>query len=340
MKDDIRKKKEIFVKSFGLIVIFISLIGCSTNNYSAVPTTNNANNIESIVVFPSLTPTIVLVENSTPTLSPNASSYVQTQQPLEDHFYKYCKNPIDIKLAENPQWVKLRCYTDEREVYKVISIDETKQWEISAFKLYGSKYYSLNNYYESYTDFPHWTHDGKYVYITFSSPIDPGIPFYNGSILYKMNLISGEIVQILPAGLPRKNFYSLSFSPDDRFLAYFKLYVSPPSLIVYNFQENKNQIVELDSRYNIGGDFLWSDSGKFLVFSAVYQEDVSDFYFSSVLLWDNENKTLQTLVDDFNTVLSPIEWIGESKIVLKERFSSDETKYEFNLNTKTLTLIK
>jgi hypothetical protein len=59
----------------------------------------------------------------------------------------------------------------------------------------------------------------------------------------------------------------------------------------------------------------------------------------SVLLWDNQKKTLETLIDNFNVALYPTKWIDESTILLESNFSPNPLSYEFDLDSKTLKAV-
>jgi hypothetical protein len=219
----------------------------------------------------------------------------------------------------------------------ISSVDVLTLHKISYSELYGSKYDSA----EGSLWISHWSQDDNYVYITVFPQIDGrgNFAFLETTALYRLDLNSGKITETLPAG---KTYYSLGISPNDRWLAYFDLFEEPLSLIIHDFQTGNNETFVIDSSYNTGGKFAWSEDSKLLAFSVATYDDITDEYLVSVLVWDTNKKTFTTIIDRFDTLnaLIPVEWIGETKIILEERFSTEEVRYEFDLQTQTLTSIK
>jgi Tol biopolymer transport system component len=166
-----------------------------------------------------------------------------------------------------------------------------------------------------------------------------GFSFAEAAALYRLDLDSGQITETLSPGKSDRNYYSLGFSPNDRRLAYFDTSAKPFLLKIYDFQTGNNETIDIGPKYNSGGNLIWSDNGQFLVFSAAYYDHLFDTYLVSVLLWDNQKKTLETLIDNFNVALYPTKWIDESTILLESNFSPNPLSYEFDLDSKTLKAV-
>lgn len=336
------KEWKTFIRTFWFVILLFFVTGCNSTSHLQTPALSTAD-IE-VTVFPSLaqikaseTPLMTLF-TATPTLSLARA----TQESLRADFSSICQNPhlYNMVLSPNGKWVVVECYDNQGPYIKIVRIDRQIEWEFYYLDIYGSKQESIDGHF----DVSHWTQDGNYVYITTFPQMDGGdggYAFFEAAALYRLDLNSGELTETLPGGNAGRKYYSLGFSPNDRRLAYFNLSSQFVSLVIHDFQTGDDQFVSLDSKYNTGGEFIWADNSKLLVFCAAYFDiNVHSYSTSTIFLWDNEQKTLQKLVDNFEEVLVPIKWSGEAKITLKERFSMDETEYDFDLGTQTLTPVR
>lgn len=275
----------------------------------------------------------------TPTLSPYSVSFLATQKALKNEFSSYCSNPnlASIQTSANGQWMTLHCYNNNGQSIKIVSTNESKTWELSYHDVYGSTHNSP----ACCLRISHWSQDGNYVYVIAYPEMDgPGFAFVDATALYRLDLNSGELTEALPSGGGDglTKYYSLAFSPNNRRIAYFDLSAKPFSLILHDLQTGEDLVIGLDSRYNTGGNFIWSSNSQKLVFS-VAEYDLADKYIISILLWDNKQKKLITLINNSDIFLVPVEWVGESKVILESSFVLNTSRYEFDLNSKTLTLL-
>lgn len=322
-------------KIYYLFFIFL-IIGCMNDNkdVSVEPNISATSTLESFA-----TPTQTFVEETLPTQTflPQQISAIETQRAITNKFLSYCDNLYNIKLSPNKKWASIYCYTPNELSLYISSVDVLTLHKISYSELYGTKYESA----EGSLWVSHWSQDNNYVYITVFPQMDGGggFAFFEATALYRLDLNSGKIKETLSVG---KSYYSLEISPNDRWLAYFDLFAKPLSLIIHDFQTGNDETIIIASSYNTGGEFAWSENSKLLAFSAATYDDITDEYLVSVLVWDTDKKIFKTIIDRFDMLnaLVPVEWIGEAKIVLEERFSTEETRYEFDLKSQTLTLIK
>lgn len=312
-------------------------------NTSVVPNISVTSTLKPLVIptqtfVEEILPTQTLIEEILPTQTflPQQISVFETQEALSNKLLSYCNNPYNIRLSPNGKWAVINCYTHELSLY-ISSIDASTLHKISYSELYGAKYKSA----EGSLWVSHWSQDDSYAYITVFPQMDGGgnFAFFETTALYRLDLKSGKVTETLPAG---KTYYSLGISPNDRWLAYFDLLAKPLSLIIHDFRTGNNEIVEIDTSYNTGGKFAWSDDSKLLAFSAATYDDITDEYLVSVLVWDTNKKIFTTIINHFDmqNALVPVGWIGETKIILEERFSVENTRFEFDLLSQTLTPIK
>lgn len=321
-------KKEIY-----LLLAFFFLLSCSK-----VTSTSSEEVSSSIEPSATYVPSLVSTQTSSPTLTETSttSPAQATQEFLINNYSSSCDRPdiFSLETSPNKQWITLTCYTPNGYSLVLIRADKSAKWELSYYDLLGKERESA----EGYIYVSHWTQDGNYVYINTFPQIDGfGFAFAESAALYRLDLISGGLTEILSPRVSRWEFYSFGLSPNDRRLAYFNLGVRPFSLIIYDLQTGLYDTISIGSKYTTGGKLFWSDDSKLVVFSAASYDDVSDSYSVSVLLWNNEKKTLSTLINSPNIALEPIKWDGESKIVLQNIFTEKSSNYEFDLEANTLS---
>ena len=273
-----------------------------------------------------------LTKTPTPTLSAEQIAITATQQVLHDKLDKYCRSGQagGFRFSPNGQWVIAFCKSDN---IVIIHIDETKKWDLSSSTL-------INPYTEYFIGVNHWSNDGAYAYVTLNPHTDGyWETFHQGVVLYRLNLDTGEISEVLPLGKSDWIFYSFAFSPNDRRLAYIKTDQSPVILNMRDMQTGTEQSYEFDPKYNTGGSYVWSSDSQKLVFSiAQYDTNVHEYMGTSIILWDKDQPDTTTLIEDHKEVLVPTEWINATKLILQV-FYEDDKKFEFDLISNELRQI-
>lgn len=274
------------------------------------------------------TPTHTSQPPSTQTLIPTRAlePYFATQQALHNKLDKYCErgNSNRIAFSPNGQWAGLECNYGS---IKIVRMDETKEWELPYESMFGP--YSSA---ALFIEIPHWSRDGAYIYVG-ANPHTDGYwePFHSVSVLYRFNLETAQITDILFAGKDDNIYYSFAFSPDDTILAYIETDQSPVILNLYDLQTGAEQSFEFDFKYNTGGAFVWSPDSQKLAFSITqFDTNIYKYVATSIILWDKEKPDTATLIKDYEEVLVPIEWINETRIMLQVLYEH-ETKFEFDL---------
>ncbi|HEX9388277.1 MAG TPA: hypothetical protein VF918_18270 [Anaerolineales bacterium] len=276
-----------------------------------------------------------LTKTVTPTLSLGQISITATQQLLHNKLDKYCRDnqARGFRFSPDGQWVVVFCSSDTIEVVRV---DETKKWEVSADAL-------INPYTEYFIGLNHWSNDGVYAYVS-SDPHTDGYwePFHQGIVLYRLNLETGQINEVLPLGKSDWIFYSFSFSPDDKILAYIVTDQSPVILNLRDIQSGDEQSFELDPKYNTGGGFVWSPDSQKLVFSITqFNTSTYEYIATSIILWDKDELKLTELIKDHQSRMRVIEWVDQTKIIVKaeilEKAQIKTQNYELDLTDNELT---
>ena len=316
------KKK---VSLFFLLFFLLSACGISSDKL-----TQQIQITDLPMTTPNFTPTLPHTSQSTPapTLTPTKTlePYFATQQALHNKLDKYCEsgNSNRIAFSPNGQWAGLECNDGS---IKIINVNETKEWELPYESMFGP--YSSA---DLFTEIPHWSRDGAYVFIG-ANPHTDGYwePFHTVSVLYRFNLETGQIDEVLPAGEDNNIYYSFVFSPDDTILAYIMTDQSPVIINLRDLQTDVKQSFEFDPKYNTGGSFVWSPDSQKLVFSITqFDTGTYEYIATSIVLWDMGKPDTSTLIKDHEEVIVPVEWIDETKIVLQVLYEDDK-KFEFDL---------
>jgi len=326
-------KKQIY-----LLITILFFSGCGkVTSISSEPTRS------SILPSSTASPTLALRQTPTatksPTLSPTLSPGILTQEALINNYSSVCSDPdkYGIKTSPNKQWITVTCYTTNGYFLVIITADKSKKWELSYQETLGKKIPSA----EGYIYVSHWSKDENFVYINAFPQLDGfGFAFAESFVLYRLDLFTGKISEIISPEATRETFFSFGFSPNDRRLAYIASNTRPFSLVIHDFKTGNNQVVAIDSKYNTGGGLVWSDNNKLLAFTAATYNIETDSYTTSVLLWNNEQSKLSTLVDTTDVALIPIKWVSETKIILESLFANNTLSYEFDLETHSLSYLK
>jgi len=278
-----------------------------------------------------------LTITSTPILSLGQAAITATQQVLHDKLDKYCEHnqAWGFRFSPDGQWVVVSCSWDTIEV---VHADETKKWEVSSDTL-------INPYTEYFIGVNHWSNDGAYAYVSFDPHTDGyWEPFHQGIVLYRLNLETGQISEVLPLGKSDWIFYSFSFSPDDTILAYIVTDQSPVILNLRDIQSGDEQSFDIDPKYNTGGGFVWSPDSQKLVFSITqFDTNTYEYIATSIILWDKDKLKLTELIKDHQGRLQVIEWVDQTKIIVKaeilEQAKIKTQNYELDLTNNELTEI-
>jgi WD40 repeat protein len=240
---------------------------------------------------------------------------------------------MGFRFSPNGEWVEVVCGFD---TLAIIRADESRKWDISSNIL-------INPFTDYFVSISHWSNDGLYAY-TSPDPHTDGYwePFHQGVALFRLNLETGEIVEVLPLGKDNWIFYSYAFSPAGNTLVSIVTDKSPVTLNVLDLQSGAEQSFDFASKYNTGGAFVWSPDGEKLVFSVTqYDTSTAQYVATSIMLWDRQTAELTELIQDHPGQMQVIEWVDELKINLEAQIDEPTQtvtrKYEFDLATRTLT---
>ncbi len=345
-------------KIIGILLIALFITGCSSaleqqpiqpvltlsvQPSQTLPPTQNGlsirstERVETVIAIQTASttpfPTYTLTITPTPIpvdLSDLTSIAQVTQEPL---FEKYCATS-GYRYFFNDQWGV--CDLDDNN-FIVFGIDG-RTWQFSYTKL-GMAHIDLGS--EYYTRTIYWTQDGTFAYFApFPRNYDPLSPFYgDGTALLRVNLINGDIQTILP---DVNHYYSISFSPTGRRMAYSKLNFEnrPLDLVIQDLQSGALNHLEQDQKYSQAGEFIWSSDGLKLAYKLIIDGDECSRKFSIRLL-DINAMSSTTIIDDtqVNTCQESdptfyIDEVTDNSVVLEQHGDV----WTYNISTKHLTL--
>jgi Tol biopolymer transport system component len=194
----------------------------------------------------------------------------------------------------------------------VVGEDQTLAWETQAY--FGGREASFSPY--------RWSLDGRTLYFTVNLDAQGYVPFNDGVGLQRLDLRTGEVEEILPAGdFSRSgccpNWSAFSLSPDGRRLAYITTNGRKLLLVLRNTATGGESRLWL-AGYSSAGSMAWSPNGDWLAFAMASGNQWEDTLFTLTRVRVND-LTQRVLLRDDPRFLDPVEWAGPNEIVVKER---------------------
>ena len=252
--------------------------------------------------------TITLLETSTPVLP----------------IYGLLLSPDKLMRIQSYDW----------KTYQIISRDENIVWSFT---------YDTNKYEKFGVDpaLPifrdagwhpvYWSQDGKFIYMAVlhggegSSTKFFGNAFTDGDGIFRINVETGELAEIIPEIYP--GYYAFSFSYDGKLLVYANQTETPVKVKLLNlitFQEETIITGEVDV-LEIGA-FGWSPNQDRLVYSELKQK-------YDIFVLELANLGKQSIVKDFERHLSFENWAGKNKVYYHD---THRAVWELDLKSKML----
>jgi hypothetical protein len=299
------------------ILFLILLSACAVSNPQIAAST-----IDPISTVISTKMPVGIISDPTPTLSlivqtPTTDNTERLARLLPD-----CGNP---ELSPNHNWATGYCNADETWV---IGLDQQVKWSVSYGEYYGKRFDSGNGVIAPY----HWTSDNKYLDLAIQRGVSGPIFFVDGWGLIRLNLGNGNLAEILKP--IQHHYYSFSFSPDGKFLAYVLQPATPLAVNLINLEDKATKIYALKPEYNQAGEMLWSpDMSKIVLGQAIIDEEETKPNIFSVVLINLADNSRQVVVSDNTFQMRPRKWIDANRIELS---NEDGKIWVFNLIDQTL----
>jgi hypothetical protein len=198
----------------------------------------------------------------------------------------------------------------------VTNFDDTVTWNINQKNEGGDA---------SFTPY-RWSQDSRYLYFNIHVAIDGYVPFYQGVGLQRLDVLSGQVSEILPLGdlitlnnstTRNWNLAQFSLSPTSDRLAYINKLNDGVQLIIRDMKTNKESIL-LFNQYVDAGSIIWSPEQNYLVLAASTGTNWSNTSGFIELIEVNTLKS-RTLAKNQAWVSDPLAWINNHTILVKER---------------------
>jgi len=197
--------------------------------------------------------------------------------------------------------------------FEVIDKNGTVKWAIT---------YDVNKFKDSfgmlgeawYKPF-HWSKDENYLYYTcfHGGEIDGsrkyyGNEFIDGCGVFRLDIKTGETIDILPEIAPGNGYYAFSISPDEKHLVYTHQSETPVQIKLLDMNTREEKIL-LTADENIleTGRFGWSPQGDKLAFMTLKISEDEKRLFSMYIL-DLKSLKMKLLVKDFDTRIRFRSW--------------------------------
>jgi len=203
----------------------------------------------------------------------------------------------------------------EKIRFSVANFDDTVIWNVS------QPHFASPAWFTPYR----WSQDNRYLYFNVFVEIDGYVPFYQGGGLQRLDVLNGEVSEILPSGELitvnpihyRWNFPAFSLSPEDDKLAYITRMDSGIQLVIRNMKTNAENSLDFD-QYSDAGSIIWSPEQDYLVLAASKGTNWSNTL-GFVEIIEVDTLTPRTVVENKNGVFDPVVWLNNHTILLKER---------------------
>ena len=130
-----------------------------------------------------------------------------------------------------------------------------------------------------------------------------------------MDLFTGETTWTLQPG-DGLQFYSVSFSPDSRYMVYFRTWLEHPILNLVDMLTGEEKHIPLGERYNDAGAVVWSPERDRIILGARSGINCEDLHYW-LLQIDLDDLDLRVLMENSNFPYIPVDWIADDLIVLQ-----------------------
>jgi hypothetical protein len=318
----------------GLSMLAVFLVSCSLDSAP----TSQIDPTSTLVLLPSTTPSPYLTSTVTPvptlTLPPATLSVVSTmdaivaQKPELGEYYHYYLECVylpyacvtsGLGLSPNGLWA---VFFNGSSI-KIISVDNTKEWEVSFSELSGTQGAGT-------VSVAHWSKDGRFLYVfPRQDGADGGYEWFWGWIGTRLVRLDLETGTWIDTGMG----YAFSFSPDDRYLAYR----AEQGIHIHDLITGQEEVVKVN--YAEYGRFTWSPDSQQIVFVTILNEndlENRENGFTALLL-DVDELTTQTIFENNTEFLYPVEWIDLNHVVFEKILVGYGERYVLDLNTGVIT---
>jgi hypothetical protein len=298
------------------VISLILLSACSVSKQQVA--TPAVDLVPTATVFATKTPTQT-ASTATPTITVIVETPTKNYDALLARLLPNCGN---AELSPSKTWATGFCNDDETWI---VGVGQRGKWSISYGEFYGKKFDSGNGVIAPY----HWTSDNYYLDLAIQRGVVGPLYYVDGWGLVRLNLANGNIAEVLKP--IQHHYYSFSFSPDGKSIAYILQPATPLVVKVMNLESKEVKSYPLNSEYNQAGDILWSpDMSKLVLGQAIIDPNTlnSDVIETnpnifSIVLINLADNSRQLVVSDNLTFTRPMKWHNENRIWLLDENAKD-----------------
>jgi len=278
----------------------------------------------------SCTQAIMPMSTPTSTLTPTATTTI-TSSPIvhPTQVYGLLFSPDGTKRIQSLDWNNYEILTTNRKIL----------WSLSYENKFGAFEPRWHPFY--------WSLDGKYIYFTcYHGPDDGSTKFFgnalkDGDCIYRFDVDTGKIVELIPEILP--GYYAFSISPDGSQLVYANQTETPVKIKLLDLNNYKERVLfTADEKILEMGSFGWSPKMDKIIFTTLeILNDEKRVY--SIFMLDLKSLKTQTIVSDFDKWLGFESWDEQDYIYYRDGYRvvwklNSENKMLTPLAVPTLTL--
>jgi hypothetical protein len=111
-------------------------------------------------------------------------------------------------------------------------------------------------------------------------------------------------------------FYGVSFSPDSRYMVYFRTWLEHPILNLVDMLTGEEQHIPLGEQYNDAGAVVWSPERDRIILGARTGIACESLHYW-LLQIDLDDLDLHVLMDSSDFSYHPVDWIADDLIILQ-----------------------
>ena len=318
--------KRYLSKFLALTIFSIALTSCGKVETIQTPPTATKQSSPIISIIPTVSPTA----ESIPTRTPFPTTLADATAQAFDSVLCNSKVVSWWDISPNGNWLAATC-TDENGTGEsplfVSSIDNSRDW-----KIYYSDYIfsppiekiglSLDKHDGVVPKY--WSKDGRFLYAVVGSRLD-GCCWITGSryaLLVRLNLETGEQVQLLNVDYYSANVFNLIISESDRYLLF-----TPPShnqlydFAVLDFQTWETKEIFLKVKRDVHMDYakLSPQEDKVILPLFIFSDlPVGHYRIDSIALIDLISREQDILITDIKPEeqVYPIQWLDDQHVLI------------------------
>lgn len=190
---------------------------------------------------------------------------------------------------------------------EVVNIAGTVRWTLADQTLnYGLGYTTPRPF--------HWSADGRYLYFTNMAVPDGCSLFHNGSDLYRADLSTGQVTEIVPPWA-----WWVSLSPDEQTAVSVRWNGEALELTLRDLASGAERGTTLEGKYTQAGSLVWSPDGQALALTLAAHPCDPSKWTQAITRVDATTLSPIILLPDDKRLFVTTDWPEADKILLTDQ---------------------